>query len=340
MINIINNNPDSNPSNIQLLKEITKDSYACFGLDNSFCIFTSVNNQLYIVYTNINFSIISYNLINNIAEIEIKKAHDEDITNLRHFYDRINNTDLILSVSFLDNDLKVWDLDNWECILNIKNINNIGNIKSACFLYDNNQNYIISSNCSDNSNREPIKVFDLNGNKIKEINDSCDDTIFIDTYYDKKSSINYILTGNNCFVKSYNYNENTVYHKYFDEKYYDQTCIIIKDFGDIIKLIESSGNGYIRIWDFHLGLLLNKIKASEVYIYSICLWSNDYLFVGSREKAIIIIELKSGTIIKKIENNNKDIVTIKKINHPQYGECLITKGKYDDQIKLWINNNI
>jgi hypothetical protein len=340
MINSINNNLDIDPSSLKLLKEITNDSYALFGLDNSFCIFTSINNTLYLVYSNINYSIIAYNLINNFVEIEIKKAHNEDITNLRHFYDRINNTDLILSISFLDNNLKVWDLDNWDCLLNINNINSIGNIKSACFLYDNNQNYIISSSCSDNSNREPIKVFDLNGNKIKEINDSYDDTIFIDTYYDKNSSINYILTGNNCFVKSYNYNENKVYHKYFDEKYYDHTCIIINNFEGIIKLIESSGNGYIRIWNFHSGELLNKIQASEAYLYCMCLWNNDYLFVGSREKAIILIEIKSGTIIKKLKDNNKDVVTIKKINHPQHGECLITQGKYDEQIKLWINDNI
>ena len=206
MINTINNNCDSSPSSLKLLKEVTNDSYALFGLDNSFCIFTSINSTLYLVYSNRNFSIIMYNLINNFVEIEIKKAHNEDITNLRHFYDRINNTDLILSISFLDNNLKVWDLDDWNCILNINNINSIGNIKSACFLYDNNQNYIISSSCSDNPNIEPIKVFDLNGNKIKEINDSYDDTIFIDTYYDKNTSINYILTGNNCFIKSYNYN--------------------------------------------------------------------------------------------------------------------------------------
>ena len=330
-------NKITNPSFLHLFKEITNDSYALFGLDNSFCIFTSINNILYIVYSNIDYSIKAYNLINNVVEIEIKNAHNEDITNLRHFYDKIKKTDLILSISFLDNNLKVWDLINWNCLLNINKINSKGFIKSACFLYDNNQNFIISSNSSDNFIKEPMKVFDLNGNKVKDINDSFDDTIVIETYYDEKSSINYILTGNNRFVKSYNYNDNTVYHKYFDEDYYDHTCIIIHDFEGIIKLIESSGDGYIRIWNFHSGHLLNKIQASEVYLYCMCLWNNDYLFIGSREKTIILLDLKSETIIKKIKDNNKDIITIKKINHPQYGECLITQGKYNEQIKLWVN---
>ena len=35
---------------------------------------------------------------------------------------------------------------------------------------------------------ESIKVFDFNGKKIKEMNDSKDNTVFIDSYYDNKIS--------------------------------------------------------------------------------------------------------------------------------------------------------
>ena len=41
---------------------------------------------------------------------------------------------------------------------------------SACFLNDNNQNYIVTyNNDSKNERIEPINIFDLEGNKIKEL---------------------------------------------------------------------------------------------------------------------------------------------------------------------------
>ena len=202
-------NINPNINEIKFLRDIDNDSYALFGLNNSLCIFKAINNILHLIYTNINNSIISYNLIQNTKINEIKNAHDEDITNFRHYLDKNNKIDLILSLSSVDNNIKVWNTNNWLCIVNIQNINNDGILKSSCFLFNNNQIYIITSNSNSNNyaNLEPIKIFDLNGNKIKELNNSNDDTIFIDTYYDN----NYIITGNNGYIKSYNYNDNNIY---------------------------------------------------------------------------------------------------------------------------------
>ena len=84
-------------------------------------------------------------------------------------------------------------------MLNLNNIdafysNKYGyKLKSACFLTDKNQNYVFVSDCSSymyNSQSGPIKIFDLNGNLIKEIKDSTDhNTLFIDTYFDEKGPI-------------------------------------------------------------------------------------------------------------------------------------------------------
>ena len=54
-----------------------------------------------------------------------------------------------------------------------------------------------------------MKIFDYNGNKIKEINNSNEITKFIDIfYYDNKLSKIYILIVNKGYNKSYNYNKN------------------------------------------------------------------------------------------------------------------------------------
>ena len=108
-----------------------------------------------------------------------------------------------MSIICDENNIKLWNVKNWELILNLKNVNNKGTLFSGCFL---NKNYIVSSNLNWDGNLEPIKIFDYNGKKIKEINDSKDITFFIDSFYDKNLNKNYIITSNINYIKSYDYN--------------------------------------------------------------------------------------------------------------------------------------
>ena len=120
--------------------------------------------------------------------------------------------------SSLDNNLKLWRINDWECLLNIENVNKAGNLWSASFLIFNDQIYILTSNYL-NQNPEKIKVYNLNGIKIKEIN-SKDEISYIDIYYDNYSSKPYILTGSRGFDTSYDYIDNKIYHLYKDEDEY------------------------------------------------------------------------------------------------------------------------
>ena len=233
-------NDNNNPMNIKLLFEVTKSSYGCFDLDNTFAVFKTVNNLLYLVYSTKIKSIICYDLDKFQKISEIHNHHKIHITNIRHFQDKKNKLDLILSISDRDNNVRLWNVNNWECLLNIHHINNNGYICSAYFINENNQNYILSTNYNmmeDFDSSEPIKIFDFKGNKIKEINDSDKKTFFIDTYYDNKKSTNYIITGNLFYVKSYDYEKNEVYHKYFDSDTGCHISIIIYKEEEIIKLI-------------------------------------------------------------------------------------------------------
>ena len=84
---------------------------------------------------------------------------------------------------------------------------------------------------------------------------------YMDYYYDNKTTKNYIITSNKGYVISYDYNENTIYRKYRDDKndkIYKQ--FIIYDKKNMIELIVSSCDGNIRIWNFDSGELLNIIK--------------------------------------------------------------------------------
>ena len=328
---------------IKLLNKLIDDSNCLYWLDNTFTSFKSINNILYIIYSNKNKSIISYNLINNKKICEIKEAHNEQITNFRHYFDKINHRDLIISISANDNNIKLWDVNNWECIANIKNVNKDGRLYSGSFLNNNFQIYIISSNHNWNKNKdiELIKVYDLKGRKIKEINDSNDATFFIDSFYSDKMSRNFIITGNTGVINSYDFKENKKYKKYIDnDKKKDDdhySIIIFKKEEEKVELIDSSCNGTIKIWDFFSGSLINKIIVSLRWIKGIYLWDNDNLFVGCLDYSLKLIDLKKGDIILNIKNLKDIILTIKSIEHPKYGKCLITQGI--KEINIW-NKNI
>ena len=320
-------------NNIIFLKDLVKDSfYAYFFGVNTFIIFKSINNILILIYANENKSIISYNLIYNKKINEIKNAHSGIISKFNYYLDKINKRDLVISITQNDNNIKLWNINNFECLYNFKNINNEGLLISACFLNELNNIYIISSNFLGDS---PIKVFDLKGNKIKEIKFS--EINFIISYYDIKFSKNYLIINKYYNSLLNDYNENKIYHKYKDNNNnnnFSYNSIIINNKEEIIKLIMSNFKE-IRIWNFHSGELLNKINIGN--IYDICLWNNEYLLVGCTDKIIKIIELKKGEVIKNLKGHNKGVITIKKIIHPKYGECFISQGYMNDGIKLWVN---
>jgi WD40 repeat protein len=310
-----NKNKDE-ANNIQMLNQLTKDSYTNLPLENIFCVFESIDNIIYLIYSNKDKSIISFNLVNNQKINEIKKAHNFEITNLRYYLDKKNNRNIIMSISSSDFNLKLWNIKNYECILNIKTINVKGHLLLGCFLNENSNVYIITYNSMTPYN-ELIRVFDLNGNKIKDIKNYF--SFCIDTYYDKKLFKNYIITSNLSFVTSYDYTTGEIYHKYLSNDRSEHFSFIINDKEEIIKLIESSYDGNIRIWNFNTGELIKKIYICKNSLYSICIWDNDTLFVSSYDKKLRLI--------------------IKKIKHLLYGKSLISQGFGNEQIKMWIVNN-
>jgi len=330
---------EMNPSEIKYSINLTYNSFAPNALDNEFTVFQSIEKLVYLIYSNDSSSIIAYNLNNNKIIKKIKKAHEKYISNLRHYLDKINNRDIIMSISCQDCNIKLWNAYNWECLINIENIYKNGELDSACFLLENDINYIVTCHDEEDSSKsENIKVYDFFGNNIKEIDNSNDISYFIDSYYDESFFTNYIITSNNGYIKSYDFNRNKLYRTYCDKEQRGHFSFIINNENGIVKIIESICDGQIRIWDFKRGYLLNRIKVSDYRVFGICLWNEKYLFVGCEDTKIKLIDLKNGKIINELTGHSKDVITIKLINHPKYGKCLISQGLEEDQIKLWTNS--
>ena len=326
---------NSNSFTIHFSKVISNDLHMRYVLDNVFSVFKSINGILYIIYPNKKKSIIFYNFTNEQIITEIKNAHKDTITNIRYFLDKINKRELFISVSCDDNNLKLWDIRTFQCLLNLEKIYRGISLFSAKCLNYNANNYIITTNTNKNS---PIIIFDFKGQKIDEIKDYNERTNVIDSFYDKKLNKTYLITGNKGYAKSYDFKERKLYHKYCDKNDCgNHFSIIINETDNIIKLIESNFEGFIRIWNFHEGHLLTKIKVMNGLIYGICLWSEKYLFVGCVDHSIKIVDLQNKIIYKTLSKHTKEVATIKKIIHPKYGECLLSFGI--NNIILWNNYN-
>ncbi len=336
-------------SNFGIIDDLTHDSYAFDCFDNIFIVFKSIDDILYLIYTNSQGSIVSFNINDNKKMNEIRYAHSGDITNFRHYYDKKNSRDLVLSISCKDNNIKVWDIINLDLIVDFVccTDSNSSYLYSACFLNDHNKIYIVSSNCKDYGISEPIKIFDFNGDKLMEINDSDDSVYFIDSFYDYEYKQNYIIAGNVNHISSYNYTSNELYHQYEESEAYSDSdsdplpsdchySIIVHNYNNIIILIDSSFDGYIRIWDFHSADLLRKIQACDNWIYSICLWDDKYLCAASYEKKIILIDLVDGKVKENfnLPDEYSCPLTVKKINHPKYRKCLLIQRERESQIRI------
>ena len=324
------------PDNIKYLNDITKDSFSTeISQGSSFLVFKSFSDIFYLIFINEKNSIISLDLLTYKKKTEIKNPHNNIIISLRYYQDIAKKRDLIIIISYLDRSLKLWNIINWECLCNINNIYKNG-ILNSCFLNNANENFIITSNYNFQNTCECIKVFDFLGNENKEINYTNYNTCYIDSFYDEKLKKNYIITGNNGFSMSYDFDQNKLYNKYIDKDFLPHLSLIVNNSEKITELIDSSNDGNIRIWNFHSGELLNKIKVSSDGIKDICLWNNEYLFVAFRKNIKLVKKIKGyNEEIKNLIGHNYNIINIKKFIHPLFGECLLSQGGFNDGVKLW-----
>ena len=91
----------NDPRNFTFYKTISYNIFNTNFYNNRACIFTYYkDNNIYIVYGVISFDLECYDIINDKKFILIQKLHKDSFDSCRHFYDNINNRDLIFTSSF------------------------------------------------------------------------------------------------------------------------------------------------------------------------------------------------------------------------------------------------
>ena len=325
------------PINLKIHKTVTQSSYIPYSIDNTFTAFTSLKDELFLVYATKMKSIECFDLIKNKFHKAILNAHNGQILTIRHYCPKMMNKDLILSGSNEDYSVKIWDLETWSSICNINKIYQKGNMYSVCILFDEYQNesYIYTS-----SDIDFIKIYDFNGKFINNINKTNNNEIFfIDTFYDKRDYKYYLISGEMRCVKSYELNTHQLFRIYNDNNSYcEHLSAFVYIQGGITKLVESEFFGSVRVWNFHTGNLIKKIDiCRRIPLVSMCLWNENYLLVSCVDYTIKLVDFKNYALIKSFTGHNNEVCTIKKIIHPTFEECLLSQGLYNEQIKLWVN---
>lgn len=324
----------SNPNNLVYKSDICDTAHKSNSIDSVFSAYKSIKGESLVVWGTPQYTIVCFDLSLNKIVNTVQHAHHNTIFSCRHYFDKKIKRDLVITSSY-DRAVKVWNASSkWETIVNIPNSHLGYNIYSACILCDEKEskNFIISSAPS-----EYTKIWDFNGKHVKDFGVSNESTYFINSYYEHKQNKHYILNANSSDVKSYDFKTGQLYHSYHGTPQTWHMSALVVEVNAIMQLIESDGNGNIRIWNFHTAVNLKVISSSGVInLRGVCLWNENYLFSSGSDYQVKLYNLKDETFVKGFPGHTSTVCSVDKIVHPKYGECLISHG-LDGKLKLWIN---
>ena len=320
----------SDPNKLIYKGDLCDTAHKFNSIDKVFCAFKSFSGESYVVWGTPIYSLEFFNIEKNQIINTIKEAHMNIIFSCRHYPDKKNKIDYIITSSY-DRNVKIWNLKSFSYNL-IVNTHNNNYIYSVCLLFEENENksYVITSSPSDF-----MKVWDFTGKLLDRLGLSDEGTYFIDTYYDSKNNKYYILNGNVNDVKSYSFSDRKPYKKYIGIPQSWHMSALVYQSNEQEILIESDGNGFIRLWEFHTSNLIKSIFTySFILLRGICFWNEKYLFAGANDHQIKLYDLINGKFVKLYKEHTSAVCTLEKIVHKKYGECLLSQA-LDGKIKIW-----
>ena len=336
---------NKNPNNLKYLSSIVKNTSAK-GVNSIFEVFTSAKDgQQYLVSKNAkNHSIDIISLTDN----KLVKVLNNTIslTMVRYFFNYKGYREYLVTAD-INKCVIIWDISNDYKVLYKINTEYVDAYIYSCYIFfDNFENNYIFTSCGLNrytkNETTYIKMYSLKDGKfIKNLIDSNENnTYYLLIWYNELNKINYLIELCEKKIVITNIIENLKYAELYQSylkvhKYYSGFIYSIKDKKNYLCC--STSNGCIVIWDLLNKILMNYIKISQVELYNIIQWNQKYAIVsGGSTKLIKIYDLEEFNEAGYIKtNHHSNVNCVKKINHPLYGEALLSCGN-DHKIKLYI----
>ena len=328
------------PKNLKYKSDLIS-SNSDSGYNDIFEIYISYkDNQEYIVSPNYkNFNLNIFNLRNNQKILSLQK-HENSIRTIRYFINNKNKNEYLISA---DRDYKViiWDITNNYNIKYIIDTKYASDIYSCLLVFPENMNdnFIVTSTyCMSKNNEEAAtKVYSFNDCKfIKYINNTSDIHIYyLLSWYNKNNNQYYIIQFSKNKILINNLISDELYSELINipEGYHYSGVLYYKDNKDY--LCSSSTNGYLNIWDLYEKKIYKNINTNGSNLAHVINWNNKYIIaVDINKKSFKIIEIENNSIYDIKNDNKHKLYCIKKVNHPIYGESLLSVTN-DKVIKLW-----
>ena len=321
-------------------KQIITNKNFSGGANDIFEVYLSYkDNKEYIASPNTRNSNVDIFILVKNQKLVSLKGHKIDIRTIRYFINNKNYNEYLISAD-CSKTVIVWDITNNYNIKYIINNKYKDHISSCLLMFplNINENYIItSSNCiSDNIDISATKIYSLNnGDYIKSINNSNNYYIcYLLPWYNKKNNNYYVIELAYKKIVINNILENELYCKLIKEpeSFHNSGFIFNKKNNDYLCC--SSTNGYINIWDLYNKNIYKIINTNHCFLMHIINWNNKYIIVADLDNnSFKVFDIGIGELILNIKQKS-NVVSIKKIYHPIYGESLLSAAR-DNTIRLW-----
>ena len=313
-----------------------------WGANDLFEIFISYkDNKEYIVSPNFfNFNLDILTLLDNHL-IKSLKGHLSHITTIRYFINNKNFNEYLISGD-QKNIVIIWDItDNYSIKYKINtNYKNKGDIYSCLLIFPHNINYnfiITSTQSVSDDNDNATKIYSFNNCEfIRYINNTSINPInYLLSWNNKNNDKYYIIQLSKDKILINNLIENELYSELKKDSQGNLFGALITYQNNKEYLFTTSQKLNIIIWDLYKKDIFKIIYINSFLVY-ITEWNNKYIIVGDyTNKSFRIIDIENDLIIANIGgHDNRPLTCVKKINHPIYGESLLT-ASWDKTINLW-----
>ena len=320
---------------------IVQEMKCCFGINDIFAVYydKNNNNELYLIFPSENYSIKITKLIDNHL-IKSLEGHQNQISFVKHFYNNIDQKDYLIS-SDKSCVVIVWDLsNNYNLLFSLKINYSKNSIIYNCtaFFSENKGNYLITSS-NENQEEDYTKIYDFNTKK--EIG-KFEQTNFVEIFcllLWNKNDKDYLIQSSIGRILIHNLETKDLLKILSTNKKSTQNsmCLINNPDSKKLDLLGATTiHGSIDFWDLGNFTLKFSVKYKSSYFYDIINWNDNYIIVGEKsDSSIIIIDILQKRVISVLKNNNIFYsISLKKINHPIYGQSLLSSD-INKKIFLW-----
>lgn len=320
------------------------------GLNESFDVFKSIkNNKLYLIISNKNNNNIE--IIDFISKKIIKTIEgNAKYIYLKYYLNPINNNEYLITAD-IKSIIKIINItDNYNIVSYInfpKEFQNSWNFLNCSIIFNiqigsKKLDILLVSSRARYREEYPTKIYNLsNGQFLKDINNTeKNKTRFIIPWYNEFNQQFYIIECCEDLLIVVNVLHNEIYSKLDEERFKIYSSGFVHKEDQVDYLYASNSSSEIKVWNLIDKELAKIIKISGKYnnrrLYGLLFWNERYLLVNDdTKKAIKVIDIKLNKVVSQINNlHNTSVRCLKRINHPEYGECLLTGGD-DQKIKLW-----